>query len=265
MGIKRNIVRVIWGCCWLLAAAALVTLFVAAVNVRSLQRCQGSDIRIEGASNNNGFIDADDVMKMLDPDFRTNLKSRSIRSFDLQRIETELEKQVWVKNAELYFDNNRILRVRITEREPVARIFSSGGGSFYIDSAGTRLPLSPKRSVKLPVFTGFPDYGGNKGTPTWKAADRQLVNQIRDISMFLLENPFWMAQIAQVDITHARSFEMVPVVGNHVIEFGGGAHYAEKFHRLMIFYKQVLSKAGMDKYERIKLQFDKQVIGVKKQ
>src|SRR5690606_4002518 len=109
------------------------------------------------------------------------------------------------------------------------------------------------------------DYGGNKGTPTWKAADRQLVNQIRDISMFLLENPFWMAQIAQVDITHARSFEMVPVVGNHVIEFGGGAHYAEKFHRLMIFYKQVLSKAGMDKYERIKLQFDKQVIGVKKQ
>lgn len=264
MSTKRNIRRVVSACCWLLAVAGLVTLFVAAVNVRSLQRCQGFDIRIVGATNNNGFIDRDDVMKMLDADLRADLQNRSIRSFDLHGLESELEKQVWVKNAELYFDNNRVLRVRITEREPVARIFTSGGGSFYIDSAGTRLPLSPKKSVKLPVFTGFPDYGGNKGLTAWKAPDRELVSQIRDISLFLLDDPFWMAQIAQVDITHARSFEMVPVVGNHVIEFGNGAHYAEKFHRLMIFYKQVLAKSGMDKYERIKLQFDKQVVGVKK-
>ncbi len=264
MRIKQNIRRIIWGCCWLLAAVGLLSLFVAAVNVRSLQHCRGFDIRIEGAKNNNGFIDSNDVMKMLGNDLTIDLKSRSIRSFDLHQLEVELEKQVWVQNAELYFDNNRMLRIRIVEREPVARIFTSGGGSFYIDSAGRRLPLSPKKSVKLPVFTGFPDYGGRKGTTAWNVSDSQLVSEIRDISLFLLNDPFWMAQIAQVDITHGRSFEMVPVVGNHVIEFGNGRGYEKKFHRLMIFYKQVLSKAGMDKYERVKLQFDKQVIGVKK-
>ena len=42
------------------------------------------------------------------------------------------------------------------EREPVARVFTVAGSTFYIDDELTQLPLSEKFSARLPVFTNFP-------------------------------------------------------------------------------------------------------------
>ena len=55
-----------------------------------------------------------------------------------------LKKNAWVNGAEVFFDNNDVLRINIAQREPIARIFTLGGNSFYIDSSGTELPLSEK-------------------------------------------------------------------------------------------------------------------------
>jgi cell division protein FtsQ len=82
--------------------------------------------------------------------------------------------------------------------------------------------------------------------------------------MYILSNPFWMAQVAQLDITPTREFEIVPTVGNHIVEFGHGEDYESKFARLFTFYRKVLAGSGMDKYARIKVQYDQQVIGVRK-
>lgn len=37
-----------------------------------------------------------------------------------------------------------------------------------------------------------------------------------------------------------------------------------KFRRLFIFYRQVLSHKGFDKYNRLNIQYEKQVIGTRK-
>ena len=157
-----------------------------------------------------------------------------------------------------FFDNSQVLKVKVHERVPVARVIAIGGNSFYIDSSCQRLPLSNKLSARVPVFTGFP---GDKGK--MKATDRKLLRDIRTISDYILNDPFWMAQIAQVDITKERNFEMIPTIGNHVIEFGNSSDHQKKFDRLYLFYKQVLSKSGMERYARINVQYDKQIIGVR--
>ncbi|MBA4168043.1 MAG: hypothetical protein H0X41_10970, partial [Chitinophagaceae bacterium] len=116
-----------------------------------------------------------------------------------------------------------------------------------------------RMSARLPVFTGFP-----ANLTKWKtASDKKMIKQIKDLSLYLLNDPFWMAQVSQIDITPAREFEIVPTIGNHIIEFGDGSDYEKKFKRLFVFYRQVLAKTGMEKYERIKVQYDKEVIGVK--
>jgi cell division protein FtsQ len=152
-----------------------------------------------------------------------------------------------------------VLQVRVEERVPVARLFTTTGNSFYIDSSGERLPLSDKFSERLPVFTGFPSENDNV-----KHTDSALVRDIINISNYLAQDSFWMAQISQVDITPDNTFEMIPVVGGHVIDFGDGTDYDKKFRRLLLFYQQVLSKTGMDVYERLNVQYARQVIGVKK-
>jgi cell division protein FtsQ len=138
-------------------------------------------------------------------------------------------------------------------------MFTINGQSFYIDITGARLPLSDKQSARLPVFTGFPS-----DKTKLKKADSILLQQAKDLADYILKDPFWMAQVAQIDITGARNFEIVPTVGNHIIEFGDGTDPEKKFARLMLFYKQVLSKVGMNRYEKINIQYNKQVIGIKK-
>jgi cell division protein FtsQ len=90
------------------------------------------------------------------------------------------------------------------------------------------------------------------------------MRQVKALACFILKDQFYNAQIAQVDITPSRNFEMIPVIGNHIIEFGNGLNYKDKFRRLLVFYQQVVPKVGFDKYSKISVQFDKQVIGTHK-
>ena len=259
MSITSNIRKILSAVVFIAVSAAAIVLLVAAVQVRNSRTCTGIEIDINGKEKGNWFIDRNDIMRVLTQNKTIAIKTMPVKSFDLYLIESRLRNEEWIRDAQLFFDNNGVLKVKVDEREPIARIFTAMGKSFYIDSTGKRLPLSDKLSARLPVFTGFPAEGKK-----WKAKDRQLIHEIRDLSMYILNDPFWMAQVAQLDITHTREFEIVPTVGNHLVEFGNGKDYENKFTRLLIFYRKILAGSGMDKYARIKVQYDQQVIGVRK-
>jgi cell division protein FtsQ len=240
---------------WLVIAAGTMVLLVAAMKAQNNKTCQGQVIRIKGKADD-WFLDKWDITNMLMS--QGSVKGRPIKSFDLRKMENQLKRNVWVKDAELFFDNSRVLQVRVQERVPVARLFTVNGNSFYIDSSGEKLPLSDKFSARLPVVTGFPS---EKDKLT--GADSVMMRDIINISNYLLHDEFWMAQVSQIDIQPDRTFDMIPVVGNHIIEFGDGTDYEKKFKRLLLFYQQVLSKTGMDVYEKLNVRFARQVIGVK--
>ena len=105
--------------------------------------------------------------------------------------------------------------------------------------------------------------GAHGASPRRMLADSLLVRDIINISDYLVHDEFWMAQVSQVDIQADHTFEMIPVVGNHIIQFGDGTDYEKKFKRLLLFYQQVLSKTGMDVYQKLNVGFARQVIGVK--
>lgn len=242
---------------WSVIGTVVVVLSVQAMQQQSDKTCRGYDIDIAGGGDH-WFIDKKDILAVITNDGAKVIRGRSLKSFDLRALENKLERNAWVRDAQLFFDNNDILRVSITEAEPVARVFTVTGNSYYIDTALQRLPLSDKLSARLPVFSGFPSDKPRLGT-----ADSSLMADIKQMSLFMAKDPLWMAQIAQVDITPDRKFEMIPTIGRHVIEFGNGQDYEKKFRRLLIFYKDVLSKTGMDTYSRINVQFERQVIGVR--
>jgi hypothetical protein len=162
---------------------------------------------------------------------------------------------VWIRNAELFFDNNEILRVDLYEREPLSRIYSTDGKSFYIDSSLKILTISEKFSARLPVFTGF----YNRSVRLTKA-DSSMLRAIINISTLMQADSFLMAMVEQVDITPAGSFEMVPKIGNQLIVFGDAMDAEEKFSKLKLFYKEVITKAGWSKYSIINLQYKNQVV-----
>jgi cell division protein FtsQ len=243
---------------WIVAGVGVMALLIAAIRIKREKICKGYEIDIHNAKNGKGFLDKKNVVAILTGNGKETLKGKSTRTVELQKLEALLERDKWIKDAELFFDNNQVLQVKITERKPVARVFTVNGNSFYIDSTCERLPLSDKVSAKVPVFTGFPS-----GKSVLKPVDKLLLEQIKNVSGFIIKDPFWMAQISQVDISQDRAFEIIPTIGNHIIEFGDGNNCDQKFKRLFIFYSQVLSKTGMERYARINVQYEKQIIGVR--
>ena len=81
------------------------------------------------------------------------LQGKTVENINLLVLEKRLENDRWIKNAELYLDNNQNLQVRVEENEPVARIFTVGGYSYYIDSSCNKLPLSERLSARVPMIT----------------------------------------------------------------------------------------------------------------
>ena len=134
----------------------MFTLLLAAIGKKNREQCRDYSITIK-ATQNNFFVNEKDVQKLLMSATSGNIKSQLLSSFNLHQLEQLLEDNTWIKDAELYFDNRDILHITIIEREPIARIFTTAGSSFYIDNTAKQLPLSEKLSAKVPVFTGFPE------------------------------------------------------------------------------------------------------------
>lgn len=260
MAARINIRKVVSAVFWMAAGTGVLVLLVAAIRYRNSNVCKGYRIEIAGAtaSGDHGlFIDKKAIAEILTAAGAGRGQNKPIQSFDLRRLESALGRNIWIKEAQLFFDNNGILEVRVIEREPIARIFTRGGNSFYIDSSGVQLPLPDKRPSRLPVFTGYP---GEK----IQGNDSALTMGILHLSGFIRRDSFWTAQIAQVVITPGNNFELEPEVGSHRIIFGDGSDIPAKFHRLFVFYKEVLSRTGLDKYDGINVSYAGQVVAMKK-
>ena len=242
---------------WAVLGIAVVVLLSAAIIQKNNRKCKGAEVNISGVQNN-FFIDKKQVIDMLESINGAKLEDKRISSFDLAAMENTLRTNEWIKNAELYFDNNEILVVKINEREPVARVFTKNGSSFYIDGTVKILPLSDRSSARVPVFTNFPSAN------TLSGADSNLLSDMRTLGSYILNNEFWMAQIDQVDISPGGTFEMIPKMGNHIILFGNAENYREKFEHLLTFYKEVMPKTGWNKYSKIDVRYTNEIVAVKR-
>jgi len=254
---KRTIKRVLLLTAWSLAIGGIATLLVAANRRKTEHVCKDIAISIKGAGEK-FFVEEADIRKQLEKATDGSLINKPLKSISLVSLERSLEKNKWIRDAELYFDREDVLHVSVNEREPVARVFTTGGASFYMDSSGHQMPLLDRVSVRVPVITGYIN------AKKLSAKDSALLNDVKQVVRFVSADPFWNAQIGQIDITPDRKFEMIPVIGDHIIKIGGAENIEEKMSRLMLFYKQVMSKTGFNKYSVVDVQYEGQIIGVNK-
>ena len=249
---KKRVVQTLW----LLAGVGTIILFGAAMEKKKNKRC--TDVKIEIANaDEQMFIDEKDVLDIIN--LNGHIDQKIISAVNLRILETALEANPWVKNAEMFFDNNQLLHVNIEERKPIARIFCASGNSFYVDSNGLRLPLSDKLSAKVPVFTSFPS-----DKAILSESDSLMLEQVVHLGKFIVADSFWMAQIAQIDITPKATFEIIPTIGDQIIAIGNADDLENKFNRLYTFYKQAWFQNGINTYERLDVQFNNQVVAVRK-
>jgi len=249
---KNKIIQALW----LLLGVGVIVLFGAAMSQKNQKYYTTLKVEIEGVDEQL-FIDETDVEEVINAN--NYLEHKKIKDIDLRLLETALEKTPWVRNAELFFDNQQILQVKIEERQPIARVFTSQGSSFYVDSGAVRLPLSNKVTARVPMFTNFPS-----DNVLLSAPDSLLLRGVVEFGKCIMADSFWRAQVAQMYINPDATFEMIPTIGNQVILFGNASDVSKKFKKLASFYKKAWLQSGMNTYTKLDLQYKNQIVASRK-
>ncbi len=258
MALKKHIVRkVVLTIIWSMVSAGAIVLLVAATRQQSQKICEDVIVKVKSVDGVQ-YISEKQILNTISGGRPDLMKGQLIKTFDLSQLENLLEANLWIRNAELFFDNKDVLHINIIERQPVARIFSLSGESFYVDDMGEQLPVTADQIARVPVFTSFPTI-----TKPLQAKDSLLLMQIKETGTYLLKHSFWMAQIDQININNYE-MEMIPKLGKHSILFGDGTKVEQKFNRLLLFYKQIMSKTGWNYYSTLDVRFDKQLVAVRR-
>jgi cell division protein FtsQ len=162
-----------------------------------------------------------------------------------------------VKDAELFSDLKGNLIVNVQLRRPIARLVQDDGPDAYIAEDGTVMPVSEDFTSRVIIISG----AFVKTILTYQNLNefeegQQLISMIEYIN----EDKFWEAQASQLDINKAGKVFIIPQVTDQVVEFGKPINIEEKFTKLKVFYKKILPQMGWNKYERVNLEYQGQVI-----
>jgi cell division protein FtsQ len=239
---------------WLLLGIGATVLLAAAVHRRNVQQCTGLEISIKGSDDKN-YIDEKLISRILSAYTGNSVKGKAMSSFDLHAIENSLTKDIWIREASIYFDNNGVMQIQVTEREPVVRVFTKNGNSYYVDSSLVIMPLSDLIAARLPVFTGFPS-----DHRVLSRRDSSLLKDVVKLGMHIQNNPVLMAMVEQIDISPSGEFELIPKIEDQVVQIGNTERLEEKFHDLLLFYQQTWAKGLVGRYNRVSVKFKDQVV-----
>lgn len=240
---------------WILVTAGCATLLIAAIRRQNHALCTSVRIVIGGVDRR--MVDSAELESLLTDQHTRELVGTPSASISIRRLEKRIGANPWVKRADLFFDSKQVLWVKVTEREPVARLFTDNGASFYVDAEGTRLPLKDFYPVQLPIFTSCP-----LDRRTWTKGDTALARQVAVLGAYLQAHPFWMDMVQQVDIN--KGFDLVPAIGSSVLKIGDTSALDGKFNRLLVFYQKVIPRVGWNKYAVLDARYAGQIVGVKR-
>lgn len=256
----------------IIAVSLLMLIGVLGLAEASRRDVKFSDVKVNiDTSEGNYFVDKIDIESQV---FAHGLQTgiEPILNIDQKGLEDQFDEMPSVKKAEVYHSLNGVLYIDIKQRTPLVRVFANGQ-SFYLDKEGYVMPLSTKYTAKVPVANGVINVNYNEVA----GMNFSTLNQITDdnvetlklyeaytLSKKFKEVDFWNAQFKQIYFKADGDIELVPSVGNHVIIIKGVRNLDESLTKLMILYKEGLSKTGWNNYKVINLKYKDQIVGIKR-
>lgn len=220
--------------------------------------CTKVEINIED-ENENGFLKTAEVKTLLERKSLYPLKQR-LEDINTREIENILLKTAFVKTAQCYVTQEGHVNLTLTQRTPIVRVKADNGEDYYIDDNGGVMPNSQYTSDMI-IVTG-------------QLTKQYACKYISILAATIMADDLWHNQVEQINVLKDKTIEIVPRVGDHIINIGmlPNNRFPERrkelvtefvlnqLHRIELFYKYGLSEAGWNKYSYISIEFANQVI-----
>jgi len=250
--VKKNIVKGIKS----LMIISLIFVAIGFVNKKHKAKSfNGLIIHLDNQFDN-FFVDENDILRLIGASEGGQIMNASLSSIDLRTLEQKVQKEKYIKEAEIYKDLKGNIIINATQRRPVARILNPNRKDDYITWDGTILPVSDKYTSRVLLLRG----GYQESLSMGNIHDSEYGKQLFDLIKFISLDDFWRAQIAEIEVLPSGDLNMQPQITKQQIEFGMPENIEVKFRNLDIFYKKILPRKGWNYYTRVSLKYKGQII-----
>ncbi|MBL7816848.1 MAG: hypothetical protein JNL70_17635 [Saprospiraceae bacterium] len=208
----------------------------------------------------NDFIKDKDIKEIVKRAFEADLSFAKVGQVDVKRVESILEQDPFVENAETFIDAASNLNIKITQREPILRVIDNNGLNYYLDKYGARMPMSKYFSARVPIVTGAV-------APYVTDFLERKKYGLKDVFLLvqrLNSDDFFAPMIQQIVVDAAGEFTLIPILGDQKIRIGTLDDLDEKLDRLKVFYKEAMPYEGWKTYRTISVKYKNQIVCKKK-
>lgn len=185
------------------------------------------------------------------------------KEIEIETIEEFLRKKNFVYSVDVYLDLLGTLKISITQNNPILRVINNKGEQYYIDEEGNVCNILKRKSANVLIVNG--DIKETlKGITKIDSSRTPIIYNTYILTSKLKEDSVLFNQIDQIYYDKKSNYELLPKVGDYVIKFGGIENIDLKLLKLNNLYKEGFLEFGWDNYSEVKLEFDGQVVCVRK-
>ena len=166
---------------------------------------------------------------------------------DLNVLEGRLNNHPMIKNADVFLSLDGVLGAQITQRRPIARVAATP--SYYIDQAGTKMPLSPVHSLRVPLVSGVSEDDLEHITPVLNA---------------ILADTFMVQHVVGIELQRDKSLVLRVRTYDFKILLGKPVDIKRKFQNFKAFYQKTVKDKTISNYKLVNLKMNQQVVATKK-
>jgi len=210
-------------------------------NARKLSHVEVQFIQFE-----NLYVTEETVNKLLILNEIT-VTSVDKETLDLNRVEKVLNNHPMIENAEVFLTIGGVLKTKISQRRPIGRIF--GNKAYYVDRRGTKMPLSPYYTARVPILIGV--------------AEKD-INEVYPLLKYINEDQFLTEHITSITRLNKGVYQLEVRQMNFNLFFGKIERIGDKFNNFKAFYKKAMKDDLLNTYKMVDLQFGNQVVCTKK-
>ncbi len=253
-----------------LTVIGLLTLTGFIINGNMLKNVAGIEVVIYRNAES-GFISREEIMSTLNKidsltDRLTSENKLELNKIETDKIERVLYENPYIEEVDSYLTLDGKLLINIKEKEPIIRVYDKGKGGFYIDNQGDIFPVSGQYSPRVIIANGYINEKANTVNSNISDTiyDNTVFRELFYLTKLINQNSLLVAQINQIYVNSKGEYDLIPELGDHLVQLGTMEDIQNKLQNLEAYYRKNMKSNDWDKYKIINLIYKDQIVCTKK-
>jgi cell division protein FtsQ len=249
---------------FVLMGAGTLVLWAFSISKHNAQPVPEVRVNIQRGQNIDELITKQEVDSIVHSHFGL-LQGTPMNQIDVSAVQVVVNRHPAIQSCNVYLGVDGVLNIDIQQRAPMFRVMNSDGSGFYVDTLGQSFNLLDRAVAYVPIFSVEGVMGAMQypATPAYYDENTLGLTYLDELIVFgnhMRKNPDLKDWAEHVHLTGMGTIEVIPRIGRHVIDYGSIYNLEMKTKMLFQFYRSQVYITDLEKYSRVNLNFENQVI-----